>query len=140
MFKKIDVDSDNFLSKGEVSSYLKQQIETIRNTGGEQGEEAKKMSGDQIKLVNEIFAYEDRDLDGFISYGEFSGPKHDNIEALNHVKRSASVKQRQPVRADSGIALARGAVETSGVINQALTSTRGWTPGEISKVKAAVET
>ena len=45
-------------------------------------------------------------MDGFISYDEFSGPKHDNIEALNCVKRSASVKQRQPVRTENGIALA----------------------------------
>ena len=82
VFKKIDLDSNKFLSKGEVSSYLRQQIETIRNTGEEQGEEARKILGDQVKLVNEIFAYEDRDLDGFISYGEFSGPKHDDIEAL----------------------------------------------------------
>ena len=59
VFKKIDIDSDNVLSKGEVSNYLKHQVETIRNADGEQGEEARKMLGDQNKLVGEILAYED---------------------------------------------------------------------------------
>ena len=74
VFKQIVVDSDNDLSRGEVSNYLKHQVETIRNADGEQGEEARKMLGDQNKLVGEIFAYEDKDMDGFISYDEFSGP------------------------------------------------------------------
>ena len=47
--------------------------------GGEQGEEARKMMEDQDKLVEEIFAHEDEDKDGFISHNEFSGPKHDEL-------------------------------------------------------------
>ena len=71
---------------------MKQQVETIRNADGEQGEEAKKMSGDQSKQVEEIFTYEDRDMDGFISHDEFSGPKHDNIGAVSRVKRSTNIE------------------------------------------------
>ena len=42
-------------------------------------EEAKKMMEDQDKLVEEIFAHEDKDKDGLISHEEFSGPKHDEL-------------------------------------------------------------
>jgi len=79
VFKQIDIDSDNALSRDEISSYLKQQVETMQNAGGEQGEEARKMLEDQDKLVEEIFAHEDKDKDGLISHDEFSGPKHDEL-------------------------------------------------------------
>merc|ERR1712080_766083 len=79
VFKQIDMDSDNALSRDEISSYLKQQVETMQNAGGEQGEEARKMLEDQDKLVEEIFAHEDKDKDGLISHDEFSGPKHDEL-------------------------------------------------------------
>ena len=79
VFKQIDVDADNALSRDEISSYLKQQVETMQNAGGEQGEEARKMMEDQDKLVEEIFAHEDKDKDGLISHEEFSGPKHDEL-------------------------------------------------------------
>merc|ERR1712055_1059296 len=55
VFKQIDIDADNALSRDEISSYLEQ----------------------QDKLVEEIFAHEDKDKDGLISHEEFSGPKHD---------------------------------------------------------------
>merc|ERR1712013_942105 len=79
VFKQIDLDSDMALSRDEISSYLKQQVETMQNAGGEQGEEARKMMEDQDKLVEEIFAHEDKDKDGLISHDEFSGPKHDEL-------------------------------------------------------------
>merc|ERR1712177_395 len=79
VFKQIDLDGDMALSRDEISSYLKQQVETIQNAGGEQGEEARKMMEDQDKLVEEIFAHEDKDKDGLISHEEFSGPKHDEL-------------------------------------------------------------
>ena len=53
VFKQIDIDSDNSLSRDEISGYLKQQVETMASAGGEQGEEAKKMMEDQDKLVEE---------------------------------------------------------------------------------------
>merc|ERR1711893_547819 len=64
VFKQIDTDSDMALSRDEIASYLKQQVETMQNAGGEQGEEARKMMEDQDKLVEEIFAHEDKDKDG----------------------------------------------------------------------------
>ena len=64
------------LSRDEISSYLKQQVETMQNAGGEQVEEARKTMEDQDKLVEEILAHEDKDKDGLISDDEFSGPKH----------------------------------------------------------------
>merc|ERR1712215_137982 len=79
VFKQIDTDSDQALSRDEISSYLKQQVETMQAAGGEQGEEARKMMEDQDKLVEEIFAHEDKDKDGLISHEEFSGPKHDEL-------------------------------------------------------------
>merc|ERR1712203_45664 len=79
VFKQIDIDADNALSRDEISGYLKQQVETMQNAGGEQGEEARKMMEDQDKLVEEIFAHEDKDKDGLISHEEFSGPKHDEL-------------------------------------------------------------
>ena len=79
VFKQIDLDSDQQLSREEISSYLKQQVETMQEAGGEQGEEARKMMEDQDKLVEEIFAHEDKDKDGLISHTEFSGPKHDEL-------------------------------------------------------------
>jgi len=79
VFKQIDLDSDMNLSRDEIAGYLKQQVETMASAGGEQGEEAKKMMEDQDKLVEEIFAHEDKDKDGLISHEEFSGPKHDEL-------------------------------------------------------------
>ena len=34
---------------------------------------------DPHKITEEIFQHEDQDRDGFISYEEFSGPKHDEL-------------------------------------------------------------
>merc|ERR1711973_150796 len=79
VFKQIDSDNDNALMRDEISTYLKQQVETMQAAGGEQGEEAKKMLEDQDKLVEEIFSHEDKDKDGVISHEEFSGPKHDEL-------------------------------------------------------------
>merc|ERR1712002_901583 len=59
VFKQIDSDNDNALTRDEISTYLKQQVETMQAAGGEQGEEAKKMLEDQDKLVEEIFSHED---------------------------------------------------------------------------------
>jgi len=37
------------------------------------------MEDDHFKMVEDIFNHEDRDRDGFISFEEFSGPKHDEL-------------------------------------------------------------
>jgi len=34
---------------------------------------------DPHRITEEIFQHEDQDRDGYISYEEFSGPKHDEL-------------------------------------------------------------
>lgn len=77
VFKEIDADQDQMLSREEVSEYLKKQIVTA--DGSEQTEEIKNMLESHDKLVEEIFQHEDKDRNGFISHEEFSGPKHDEL-------------------------------------------------------------
>merc|ERR1712087_882097 len=79
VFKQIDLDSDQQLSREEISSYLKEQVEAMQQAGGEQAQQAQEMLKDQDKLVEEIFSHEDKDKDGYISHEEFSGPKHDEL-------------------------------------------------------------
>lgn len=77
VFKEIDMDQDKMLSREEVSEYLKKQM--VAAGEGEAADEVKKMLEDHDKLVEEIFQHEDKDKNGFISYAEFSGPKHDEL-------------------------------------------------------------
>ncbi|TRY67786.1 hypothetical protein TCAL_02929 [Tigriopus californicus] len=79
VFKQIDLDDDSHISREELSGYLKQQVEAMKDAGGDQEEQARQMEGDQDKLVEEIFSHEDKDKDGLISHDEFSGPKHDEL-------------------------------------------------------------
>jgi len=79
VFKQIDGDSDNNLSREELSAYLKQQVESMQAAGGEHAQQAEEMLKDQDKLIEEIFSHEDKDKDGYISHAEFSGPKHDEL-------------------------------------------------------------
>ncbi|XP_065162123.1 FK506-binding protein 2 isoform X2 [Atheta coriaria] len=77
VFKEIDLDKNNMLSREEVSDYLKKQM--VAAEGDVQSEEVKNMLADHDKLVEEIFQHEDKDKNGFISHDEFSGPKHDEL-------------------------------------------------------------
>ncbi|CAK1588525.1 unnamed protein product [Parnassius mnemosyne] len=77
VFKEIDADADNMLSREELSEYLKKQMAPA--DGGEMSEDIKQMLESHDKLVEEIFQHEDKDKDGFISHEEFSGPKHDEL-------------------------------------------------------------
>merc|ERR1711963_319898 len=52
VFKQIDIDADNALSRDEISSYLKQQVETMQNAGGEQGEEARTRSSADPSMMS----------------------------------------------------------------------------------------
>ena len=79
VFKQIDLDSDMALSRDEISSFLKQRVETFAYAGGEEGEKARRIIEDRDKVVEEIFADEDKDKDGLISHEEFLGPKHDEL-------------------------------------------------------------
>ncbi|KAG8227427.1 hypothetical protein J437_LFUL000436 [Ladona fulva] len=89
VFKEIDADKDNMLSREEVrgfliaracwevSEYLKKQITDVE--GGEPADDMKRMLENHDKLVEEIFQHEDKDKNGFISHEEFTGPKHDEL-------------------------------------------------------------
>ncbi|KAJ8934921.1 hypothetical protein NQ314_013111 [Rhamnusium bicolor] len=91
VFKEIDADKDNQLSREEVrgfvniiqsldspvSEYLKKQM--VAAEGDTPGDDVKNMMADHDKLVEEIFQHEDKDKNGFISHDEFSGPKHDEL-------------------------------------------------------------
>ncbi|XP_051169897.1 FK506-binding protein 2 isoform X2 [Leptopilina boulardi] len=79
VFKEIDADGDNQLSREEVSKYLEKQMDGAKGTNQEQEEEMKNMLANNDKLVEEIFQHEDKDKNGFISHEEFSGPKHDEL-------------------------------------------------------------
>ncbi|XP_026759026.1 FK506-binding protein 2 [Galleria mellonella] len=77
VFKEIDADKDNMLSREEVSDYLKKQM--VPPDGAEMSDDIKQMLESHDKLVEEIFQHEDKDKNGFISHEEFSGPKHDEL-------------------------------------------------------------
>ncbi|KAJ8954905.1 hypothetical protein NQ318_016845 [Aromia moschata] len=77
VFKEIDADKDNQLSREEVSEYLKKQM--VAAEGETPSEEVKNILADHDKLVEEIFQHEDKDKNGYISHDEFSGPKHDEL-------------------------------------------------------------
>lgn len=76
VFKEIDVDGDNKLTREEISNYLKKQFQQAR----EHGDTGTIDDPNQREMVNEIFMHEDRDKDGVITYEEFSGPKDDHDE------------------------------------------------------------
>lgn len=71
VFKEIDLDQDNKLSRQEVEAFLKHQL----SQAGEQHD-----AQDHGNMLEEVFKHEDRDNDGFITRDEFSGPKYDHDE------------------------------------------------------------
>lgn len=77
VFKEIDADADNMLSREEVSEYLRKQM--VPENGEPPSDDIKQMLEGHDKLVEEIFQHEDKDKNGFISHEEFSGPKHDEL-------------------------------------------------------------
>eukprot|EP00794_Sanderia_malayensis_P017399 gene17399-19142_t len=68
IFRVIDVNDDGLLSKEEVQKYVRNN--RIDDNRGESG---------ITQVLKEIFQEEDRDRDGFIDHGEFSGVKHDEF-------------------------------------------------------------
>jgi len=81
VFRHMDTNLDQFISREELAVYLKQQAESMQQAGGDQGEEGRKILEGHLYLnrVEEIFSHEDVDKDGFVSHAEFSGPKHDEL-------------------------------------------------------------
>lgn len=76
VFKKIDTDEDNQLSKEEVAGYIKKHIPAPEN---DESADPERPVQDPFKITEEIFQHEDADRDGYISFDEFSGPKHDEL-------------------------------------------------------------
>jgi len=75
VFRLMDGNGDQVISRDELTNYLRMQAESM------QGEEAQKIVQGQLYLqqVEEIFNHEDSNKDGFISFDEFKGPKHDEL-------------------------------------------------------------
>lgn len=69
VFKEIDSDNDGKLSRKEVAEFLKKQLAV-----NQPGQDA---PADHSQILEEVFAHEDKDEDGFITREEFSGPKED---------------------------------------------------------------
>merc|ERR1719312_1523355 len=61
IFKIIDSDADNQISKQEILTYLEKEIPADQLEGQ-----------DPNNIADEIFSHEDADKDGFISHEEFS--------------------------------------------------------------------
>lgn len=46
---------------------------------GKSADDQKNLLSEHNQMVADIFAHEDKDKSGFISYDEFSGPKHEEL-------------------------------------------------------------
>jgi len=76
VFKQIDIDDDHQLSKEEVVDYIKKHMPPAE---ADEDAESRDNPQDPHRITEEIFQHEDQDRDGYISYEEFSGPKHDEL-------------------------------------------------------------
>lgn len=76
VFKEIDTDNDERLSRKEMGEFLMKQLHQAR-PGGDLGTLD---DPDQMQMVDEIFTHEDKDKDDYITREEFSGPKTDHDE------------------------------------------------------------
>lgn len=74
VFKEIDEDKDDKLSRHEVGEFLKKQLSQAYQPGAQNDLE------DHGSMLEEVFKHEDKDNDGFITRDEFSGPKYDHEE------------------------------------------------------------
>jgi len=70
VFKAIDADEDQKLTRGEVLTYIKKELENADQQDEQYEPEA---------MLDEIFQHEDKDKDGLISHEEFTGPKHEEL-------------------------------------------------------------
>lgn len=75
VFKEIDTDQDDKLSRHEVGEFLKRQLSQAYNQPG-----AEQDVQDHGSMLEEVFKHEDKDNDGYITRDEFSGPKYDHDE------------------------------------------------------------
>lgn len=78
VFKEIDADGDNRLSRKEVADFLKKQLSQASQS--QHGDVGSVDDPEQMQMVDEIFMHEDKDKDEYITHDEFSGPKRDHDE------------------------------------------------------------
>lgn len=78
VFKEIDADGDNRLSRKEVADFLRKQLSQASQS--QHGDMGSVDDPEQVQMVDEIFMHEDKDKDEYITHDEFSGPKHDHDE------------------------------------------------------------
>jgi Ca2+-binding EF-hand superfamily protein len=75
VFKQIDQDADSKISKEELRTFLKPDlnIEAMQATGGDQTKQDQEMLKDIVNAdVEEIFSLGDKDQDGYVSLEEFA--------------------------------------------------------------------
>ncbi|XP_033728596.1 FK506-binding protein 2-like [Pecten maximus] len=72
VFKMIDIDSDNLLTRDELAMYLARQSQM-------QGVPMDLANVQNLRVLDNIFTVEDKDKDGRISHDEFTGPKHEEL-------------------------------------------------------------
>jgi EF hand len=63
----------------KVADYIKKHIPPTEQAEEVAAEEGAPQQQDPLKITEEIFQHEDHDRDGYISFEEFSGPKHDEL-------------------------------------------------------------
>lgn len=63
----------------KVADYIKKHIPPTEKAEEVPAEEGAPQQQDPLKITEEIFQHEDHDRDGYISFEEFSGPKHDEL-------------------------------------------------------------
>lgn len=78
VFKEIDTDQDERLSRKEVGEFLKRQL----GRADRHGDSGSTDDPDRVQMIDEIFMHEDKDKDDYITHSEFSGPKHDDHDEL----------------------------------------------------------
>lgn len=76
VFKEIDTDGDQRLSRKEVGEFLRKQM----SQANQHGDSGTPDDPDRVQMIDEIFMHEDKDKDDYITHEEFSGPKYDHDE------------------------------------------------------------
>lgn len=76
VFKEIDQDQDQRLSRKEVGEFLRKQL----SQANQHGDTGSPDDPDRMQMIDEIFMHEDKDKDDYITHDEFSGPKYDHDE------------------------------------------------------------
>lgn len=71
VFKSMDTNKDNYLTKMEIVNYLRKEV---KDAGGHP-----MTNEEEMQIVSDIFLIEDKNKDDYISHIEFSGPYHEEF-------------------------------------------------------------